>query len=63
MAGEDDERMSAERWQILTGDCLEILPTIPAGSIDAVIIDPPYASGARTAADMPGRGGMSRSKL
>lgn len=29
-------------WQIITGDCLEILPTIPAGSIDAVITDPPY---------------------
>ena len=34
--------MTTERWQILTGDCLEILPTIPAGSIDAVITDPPY---------------------
>lgn len=24
------------------GDCLDVLPTIPAGSIDAVICDPPY---------------------
>ena len=24
------------------GDCLDILPTIPSGSIDAVITDPPY---------------------
>lgn len=24
------------------GDCLEILPTLPAGSVDAVITDPPY---------------------
>lgn len=31
-----------QQWEILTGDCLEILPTIPAGSIDAVITDPPY---------------------
>ena len=31
-------------WQIITGDCLEILPTIPAGSIDAVIADPPYGT-------------------
>ena len=36
--------MTSERWQILTGDCLEILPTIPAGSIDAVITDPPYGT-------------------
>jgi site-specific DNA-methyltransferase (adenine-specific) len=27
------------------GDCLEILPTLEAGSIDAVITDPPYSSG------------------
>lgn len=24
------------------GDCLEILPTLAAGSVDAVICDPPY---------------------
>lgn len=24
------------------GDCLEVLPTLPAGSVDAVIADPPY---------------------
>lgn len=24
------------------GDCLEILPTIPSGSVDAIITDPPY---------------------
>lgn len=27
---------------IHTGDCLTILPTLPAGSIDAVVTDPPY---------------------
>lgn len=27
------------------GDCLEILPTLAAGSVDAVITDPPYSSG------------------
>lgn len=27
------------------GDCLEILPTLAAGSIDAVVTDPPYCSG------------------
>ncbi len=28
--------------QLHLGDCLEILPTLEAGSVDAVITDPPY---------------------
>ena len=28
--------------QILAGDCLELLPTIPDASIDLVFADPPY---------------------
>lgn len=28
--------------QVLAGDCLEILPTLPEGSIDLVFADPPY---------------------
>ena len=31
--------------QILTGDCLEILPTLEANSVDAIVTDPPYAIG------------------
>ena len=27
------------------GDCLEILPTLEAGSVDAVVTDPPYGIG------------------
>jgi DNA modification methylase len=27
------------------GDCLEILPTLPAGAVDAVVTDPPYNLG------------------
>lgn len=27
------------------GDCLEVLPTLEAGSVDAVVTDPPYSSG------------------
>ena len=27
------------------GDCLEILPTLEAGSVDAVVTDPPYGNG------------------
>ena len=29
-------------FQLYHGDCLEILPTLEAGSVDAVITDPPY---------------------
>jgi DNA modification methylase len=28
--------------QLIRGDCLEVLPTLPAASVDAVITDPPY---------------------
>jgi site-specific DNA-methyltransferase (adenine-specific) len=45
------------------GDCLEVLRSLPDESADAVITDPPYCSGARTAADVRGRQGMSRGTL
>ena len=32
-------------WQVITGDCLSILPTLAAGSVDAVVTDPPYGIG------------------
>jgi len=32
------------RYQLYHGDCLDILPTLAAGSIDAVITDPPYGT-------------------
>ncbi|GAG80704.1 unnamed protein product, partial [marine sediment metagenome] len=28
--------------QLFNGDCLEIMPDIPAGSVDLVFVDPPY---------------------
>ena len=31
--------------KLIQGDCLEILPTLEAGSVDAVITDPPYGVG------------------
>lgn len=31
-------------WRALGGDCLDLLPEIPDGSIDAVIGDPPYGT-------------------
>jgi DNA modification methylase len=32
----------AERVQILKGDCLALLPTLPDNSVDSVVTDPPY---------------------
>ena len=32
-------------WQVITGDCLDVLPTLAAGSVDAVVTDPPYGIG------------------
>lgn len=34
--------------QLWKGDVLRLLPLVPSGSIDAVITDPPYCSGAGT---------------
>jgi site-specific DNA-methyltransferase (adenine-specific) len=33
------------------GDCLEVMKSIPAGSVDAVITDPPYSSGGQFRGD------------
>ena len=35
--------MSETAWTLHTGDCREVLRTLEAGSVDAVICDPPYA--------------------
>jgi site-specific DNA-methyltransferase (adenine-specific) len=34
-----------EDIRLFNGDCLNVLPTIAAGSVDAVVTDPPYSSG------------------
>jgi site-specific DNA-methyltransferase (adenine-specific) len=36
---------NGKAWQVLQGDCLEVLRTLPDASVDAVITDPPYSSG------------------
>jgi DNA modification methylase len=33
------------RWQLRHADCLTVLPTLDAGSVDVVITDPPYGIG------------------
>lgn len=37
-----------ESWEIIHGDSLKLLREFPSGSFDAIITDPPYASGGRT---------------
>ena len=43
MAKQREEQIGGQR--LILGDCLEVLPTLEAGSVDAVITDPPYNYG------------------
>lgn len=38
------------RWCVVTGDCLDVLRTIPAGSVDAVVTDPVWPNAIETLA-------------
>lgn len=46
--------------QLHHGDALAVLPTIEPASIDAVITDPPYNSGGRTASERRGQSAMDK---
>lgn len=46
--------------QLHRGDALEILPTLAEASVDAVITDPPYNSGARTASERRGQSAIEK---
>ena len=35
---------SKSKIELIQGDCLEVLPGIPDGSVDAIIADPPYGT-------------------
>ena len=39
------------KWEIIQGDSLKVLESFAPGTFDAVITDPPYASGGRTQAE------------
>jgi site-specific DNA-methyltransferase (adenine-specific) len=41
--------------RLICGDCLQILPTLAPGSVDAVVTDPPYSSGGAFRSDRSGR--------
>jgi DNA modification methylase len=41
------------------GDCLDVLPTLAAGSVDAVITDPPYLT-SDSGVTIGGNGGVAK---
>lgn len=51
------------RHVIHHGDCLEVLPILPAGSIDAVVTDPPYSSGGAFRGDRTQKTGTLHHRL
>lgn len=49
--------------QLYLGDCLDILPTLEAGSVDAVITDPPYDKRTHEGAITDRSGGVKDNKI
>jgi len=45
MSAAEFNAASDVRWRIITGDCLEVMPGLEAGSIRLVFADPPYNQG------------------
>lgn len=41
----------AGTWEVREGDALDLLLSLPAGSVDAVVTDPPYSSGGTSSAE------------
>lgn len=39
------DKIETERYTLYLADCLDVLPTLEAGSMDAVVTDPPYGIG------------------
>lgn len=44
-----------DRATLHGGDALTVLPSLPPGSVDLVLVDPPYCSGGRTQAERTGQ--------
>ncbi len=44
-------KLNTPTWEIIRGDALSVIPTFAPGTFDAIITDPPYASGGRTQAE------------
>ena len=40
----DKEMKKSDAAQLFLGDCLDILPSLPAGSVDLVAVDLPYGT-------------------
>ena len=47
------------QWAVVTGDCLDVLQTLPAGCVDAVVTDPPYGISHRCNFQERGRGNLA----
>ena len=46
-----DWQSACGNYVLFCGDCLEILPKLPDGCVDAVVTDPPYSSGGMVRGD------------
>jgi hypothetical protein len=42
MTPEQHEAEAKIEWSIHTGDCLEVMPTMPENTFDSIVTDPPY---------------------
>lgn len=40
--GEEKNIGGTNRFELYHGDCLDIMPQLDGGSVDAIICDPPY---------------------
>ena len=47
--------------EVICGDCLEVINTLEDNSVDCIIADPPFSSGARQTSSMRARKGLVRS--
>jgi len=52
----------AATWTVVHADCLDVLPTLADGSVDAVVTDPPYGIGEASGRNRSG-GGVDKNGL